>query len=128
VVFMFGGNKKQRGRAYIEIDDGLKIDRLNADIGSGEWHAHDVSSLVPGQQYNILVFMQLDKPQKLWVDRDHVYAPVLAGCYVTDSAFLSGLHRAQLEMRHYELRVIIALGDVEHSQEHSSSWRTFAVP
>jgi len=55
VVFRFGGNKKQRGRAYIDLRRNKIEDRLNAEIASQSYHEHSYPGLIPGTQYQLSV-------------------------------------------------------------------------
>ena len=139
-VFIIDGKKKERGRAYIEIDREPNPDRKPGCIGDHTGWSDEVEGLRPGAQYNVPVFMKLDRPVESWIDRQRrpialsryrrperpVY--LKAGCYVTDVPFLNRLHRQPLSSGEYRLRVVLILGDVKHQVEYYTPWRQFSVP
>jgi hypothetical protein len=136
LVFRIRSPRKERVRAYLEIsrDGSTSADRRNAEIAGPDWHQHEVPDLRPGDQYSVPAFLRLPEPVHLWLDErrySHIvaYEPQLlaAGSYLTDSAFLNDLHRQQLAVGVYRLRVVISIGDVSNFVEHATDWHTFTV-
>lgn len=83
----------------------------------------------------IPAILQLKEPVDLWLDEQRynhlvTYEPdtVLPGSYLTDSAFLDGMHRQSLAAGTYRIRAVIAIGDSGHLVEHESEWRVVTVP
>jgi hypothetical protein len=138
-VFTIGGKRKERGRAYIDVDIGAPAPRrTKACMGDGtDFIAHELAELRPGQPYNIPVFMEVRETTKFWLDRrfvpDHPFwkEPVIAtlspGVYVADEPFLNQLHRPRLSPGRYRIRVAVILGDTEHQQNFYSDWMDVSV-
>lgn len=132
-VFRLAGKRKVRGRAFIDVQSVTHpTSRLRACIGEAtESLAHEVKALRPEQQYVIPVFTRLAAASKFWLDRrfvpDHPLSPTPAmpivpvGTYVTDEAFLFQHHRAALPAGKFTLKVVLVLGDVEHSETFESA-------
>jgi hypothetical protein len=136
-VFRIAGTKKERVRAYLEIarDSQKSTTRRQAEIAGYDWHRHEVPDLRPGDQYAIPAILQLKEPVNLWLDEQRynhlvTYEPdtVPPGSYLTDSAFLDGMHRQPLAAGSYRIRAVIAIGDSDHLVEHDSEWRVVTVP
>lgn len=136
-VFRITGTKKERVRAFLEIarDGKPSASRRNAEIAGYDWHRHEVPDLRPGEQYAIPAILQLTEPVNLWLDEQRynhlvTYEPdtLLPGSYLTDSAFLDGMHRQLLAPGTYRVRAVIAIGDSQHLVEHESDWRVVTVP
>jgi hypothetical protein len=99
-VFRIGGNRKQRGRVYIDLDIGEGTPRrTQACIAEGtDLIAHELSNLSPGQPYAVPGFTVITSTSKFWLDRrfipDHPFwsepqdFTLHPGTYVTDRPFL----------------------------------------
>jgi hypothetical protein len=84
-----------------------------------------------GEPCLIPVFPQVRQTAEFWLDRqiDSARPPSVLqpGTYITDEAFLVGLHRAPLSPGGYRVRAKLLLGDSEHIEESSSEWTKFSV-
>jgi hypothetical protein len=127
VYFVTKGPHKQRGRAFIEVEGGTTL--ISADIAGPNWHGHEIASIRPEEPYQVPVFMRLTEPTALALDgyKGLPAVPVGAGCYITDSAFMSGLHRARLPVGTYRLSVVLIIGDDRNRVRRQTEWRQFDV-
>jgi len=138
VVFRIGGNRRQRGRVYIDLDaGGTSPTRTKACMAEGtDFITHESTRLRPGQPYVVPVFTVLSRPSKFWLDRrfvpDHPFysepPDLFPGTYVTDGPFLDRVHRQPLPPGTYNIAVVVLLGDSEYERVFSSSWKELRVP
>jgi hypothetical protein len=108
VEFLFAGNRKERGRVHIEIDNGSQCERLVGCIATGLRQSENPHGLQPGITHRVFVISQ----RVSRTDRGH---------YVNSG-------RTLLVPGSYRIRVIVALGDDAHQQEFPSAWREVIVP
>lgn len=133
VVFRIGGHRKERVRAYLDIDDGGTENRTAACISGHGWFAHEVGDIRPGEQYAVWVFLRLRNGTELWIDRkkQHIlgYRPryLDAGCYVTDRPFMDEVHRQRLPAGRYRIKAVLITGDVAHQKEWPTDAKSFDV-
>ena len=132
-VFTLAGSTKQRGRAYIEVDNGVTTDSVRACISKGMSLEHEWRDLRPADPYLIPVFTRIDEATTFWLD-EHAWSnsstgpqpspPILQpGTYVTGEPFLTRLHRAALPAGRYRLRVKVILGDTRNREIFCGDWR-----
>ena len=131
VAFALRRSGKQRARAVIEIEGPAGIDAVRAWISNGAEIGHEHRGLRKGEPCLIPVFTQFVEATEFWLDRqtDSAKPPsvVQPGTYVTDEAFLTGLHRTPLTPGCYRVRVKLLLGDSAHVEESCSPWMELAV-
>ena len=125
VAFALAAPRK-RARAFIEVDGPAGIDTVRAWISNGVEITHEHRGLRKGEPCPIPVFTQVGRAAEFWLDRQIDAArPVSAlqpGTYITDEAFLAGLHRRPLSPGGYRVRAKLLLGDSEHVEESCSEW------
>ena len=132
VIFVLDGRKKQPARAYVEFTNVNRgtTDRIPVHISDSNWHVRNLTNLIPGSQYGVWVFLDLNKSVQLTIDgADWVgKKPWLeAGAYLTDHAFMTRLHRQRLATGVYRATVVLSIGDVEAAYEHRTTTREFVV-
>lgn len=135
VTFQLEG-RKRRGRAYIEVKgNGNRTTRREACIADFGSFEHERRELRPGDEYIVPVFTRMTQQTVLWVDRkqkEHSPAyqltPVAPGAYITDRAFMEGLHRQPLRAGTYRVRVVVIVGNVPDHKEYRTVWKQVDVP
>jgi hypothetical protein len=131
VAFVLAQHGKQRARAVIEVEGPTGSDAVRAWISTGAEIGHEHRGLRKGEPCLVPVFNEILEVTEFWLDRQldptRSVSAVQPGTYITDEAFLTGLHRAPMAPGHYRVRVKLLLGDSAHAEESCSPWMEVAV-
>jgi hypothetical protein len=131
VAFVLSQHGKQRARAVIEVEGSTGSDAVRAWISNGAEVRHEHRGLRRGEPCVVPVFTEILEATEFWLDRQldptKSVSAVQPGTYITDEAFLTGLHRAPMAPGRYRVRVKLLLGDSANVEECHSQWMELAV-